>query len=123
MDGVEIALPALSQSEEIQGRAARVGFDWPDKLGVVDKINEECHELLNARDLASRSDELGDLLFAVVNLARHFDIDAESALRETNTRFRKRFAHIERSARLQGRALSDLSLDEMESLWQEAKKL
>jgi tetrapyrrole methylase family protein/MazG family protein len=123
LDGVEIALPALSQSEEIQGRAARVGFDWPDKLGVVDKINEECHELLNARDLASRSDELGDLLFAVVNLARHFDIDAESALRETNTRFRKRFAHIERSARLQGRALSDLSLDEMESLWQEAKKL
>lgn len=123
LDGVEIALPALAQAEEIQGRAARVGFDWPDTRGVVDKINEECHELLNAEDLASRKDELGDLLFAVVNLARHYDIDAESALRETNTRFRKRFAHIEQSARLQDRPLSDLSLDEMENLWQEAKKL
>ncbi len=123
LDGVEIALPALAQAEEIQARAARVGFDWPDTRGVVDKINEECHELLNAEDLASRSDELGDLLFAVVNLARHYEIDAESALRETSTRFRKRFAHIEQSARLQGRPLSDLSLDEMESLWQEAKKL
>jgi tetrapyrrole methylase family protein/MazG family protein len=123
LDGVEIALPSLAQAEEIQARAARVGFDWPDTRGVVDKINEECHELLNAEDLASRSDELGDLLFAVVNLARHYEIDAESALRETNTRFRKRFAHIEQSAREQGRPLSDLSLNEMESLWQEAKKL
>ncbi len=123
LDGVEIALPALAQAEEIQARAARVGFDWPDTRGVVDKINEECHELLNAEDLASRSDELGDLLFAVVNLARHYEIDAESALRETSTRFRKRFAHIEQSARLQGRPLSELSLDEMERLWQEAKKM
>ncbi len=123
LDGVEIALPSLAQAEEIQARAARVGFDWPDTRGVVDKINEECHELLNAEDLASRSDELGDLLFAVVNLARHYEIDAESALRETNTRFRKRFAHIEQFAREQGRPLSDLSLNEMESLWQEAKKL
>jgi tetrapyrrole methylase family protein/MazG family protein len=123
LDGVEIALPALAQAEEIQARAARVGFDWADTRGVVDKINEECHELLNAEDLAARSDELGDLLFAVVNLARHYEIDAESALRETNTRFRKRFAHIEQSAREQGRLLADLSLDEMESLWQEAKKL
>jgi tetrapyrrole methylase family protein/MazG family protein len=123
LDGVELALPALSQAEEIQSRAARVGFDWPDTRGVVDKINEECHELLNAENLASRSDELGDLLFAVVNLARHYDIDAESALRETNTRFRKRFAHIEQSARLQGKTINDLSLDEMEGYWQEAKKL
>jgi tetrapyrrole methylase family protein / MazG family protein len=123
LDGVALALPALSQSEEIQRRAARVGFDWPDTHGVVDKINEECHELLNTEDLASRSDELGDLLFAVVNLARHFEIDAESALRETNTRFRKRFAHIEQSARSQGKTINDLSLDEMESFWQEAKKL
>lgn len=123
LDGVELALPALSQAEEIQGRAARVGFDWPDTRGVVDKINEECRELLNAEDLASRSDELGDLLFAVVNLARHFEIDAESALRETNTRFRQRFAHIEQSAHSQGKSVNDLSLDEMEFFWQEAKKL
>lgn len=123
LDGVELALPALSQAEEIQRRAARVGFDWPDTRGVVDKINEECRELINAEDLASRSDELGDLIFAVVNLARHYDIDAESALRETNTRFRRRFAHIEHVARSQGKTLNDLSLDEMESYWQEAKKL
>jgi tetrapyrrole methylase family protein / MazG family protein len=123
LDGVTKSLPALSQAEEIQSRAARVGFDWPDTRGVVDKINEECHELLNAENLPARADELGDLLFAVVNLARHYEIDAESALRETNTRFRRRFAHIEQTAREQGRQLNDLSLDEMESLWQEAKKL
>ena len=123
LDGVALALPALSQAEEIQSRAARVGFDWPDTRGVVDKINEECHELLNAGDLASRADELGDLLFSVVNLARHYEIDAESALRKTNTRFRKRFAHIEQSARAQGKTVNDLSLDEMEGYWQEAKKL
>ncbi|OGN93963.1 MAG: nucleoside triphosphate pyrophosphohydrolase [Chloroflexi bacterium RBG_13_48_10] len=123
LDGVAHALPALSQAEEIQSRAARVGFDWPDARGVVDKIDEECHELLGAEDLSSRTGELGDLLFAVVNLARHFEIDAESALRETNTRFRKRFAHIERSARSQGKAVNDLSLEEMEKYWQEAKQL
>jgi tetrapyrrole methylase family protein/MazG family protein len=123
LDGVELALPALSQAEEIQRRAARVGFDWSDIRGVVDKINEECHELLNAKDLSSRSDELGDLIFAVVNLARHYEIDAESALRETNSRFRNRFAHIEQTARSQGKTINDLSMDEMESYWQEAKKL
>jgi tetrapyrrole methylase family protein / MazG family protein len=123
LDGVALALPALSQAEEIQRRAARVGFDWQDVGGVVDKINEECHEFLSAEDIASRADELGDLLFSVVNLARHYEIDAESALRETNTRFRERFAHIERSARLQGKTVNDLSLDEMEGYWQEAKKL
>ena len=123
LDGVTKALPALSQAEEIQRRAARVGFDWPNVAGVVDKISEECHELMHAEDLASRSDELGDLLFAVVNLARHYEIDAESALRETNARFRARFAHIEQHARQQGKSLNDLTLNEMESLWQEAKRL
>ena len=123
LDGVEIALPALSQAEEIQRRAARVGFDWSNIQGVVDKINEECQELLAAEDSLSRSDEIGDLLFAIVNLARHYEIDAESALRETNTRFRKRFAHIEQAAREQGKTISDFSLDEMEKYWQEAKTL
>ena len=123
LDGVTKAMPAISQAEEIQRRAARVGFDWPDTHGVVEKINEECHELINAQDLGSRADELGDLLFAVVNLARHYEIDAESALRETNTRFRQRFAHIEQEAQKQGKTLSELSLDEMERFWQEAKKL
>ncbi len=123
LDGVTKALPALSQAEEIQRRAARVGFDWPNVAGVVDKIGEECQELMGADDLASRSDELGDLLFAVVNLARHYEIDAESALRQTNARFRERFAHIERSAKARGKLLNDLTLDEMEHLWQEAKRL
>jgi len=123
LDGVALALPALSQAEEIQRRAARVGFDWPDIQGVVEKIDEECHELFSAADLSHRADELGDLLFAVVNLARHFDIDAESALRETNTRFRNRFAHIEHAAHAKGKSVNDLSLDEMENYWQEAKKL
>ncbi len=123
LDGVAQALPALSQAEEIQERAARVGFDWPDATGVVDKIDEECHELLAAGDLPSREGELGDLLFAVVNLARHYDIDAESALRQTNAKFRQRFAHIEQAARAQGKSVSELSLDEMEHYWQEAKKL
>ncbi len=123
LDGIELTLPALAQAEELQARAARVGFDWPDTRGVVDKINEECQELAKAEDLVSRSDELGDLLFAVVNLARHYGVDAESALRATDSRFRSRFAHIERSAACQGKTVSDLSLDEMESYWQEAKKL
>ena len=123
LDGVALALPALSQAEEIQRRAARVGFDWPDTRGVVDKINEECHELLAATDLSAQADELGDLLFAVVNLARHYEVDAESALRETNARFRKRFAHIEESARTLGKTVDQLSLDEMEHYWQEAKTL
>jgi tetrapyrrole methylase family protein / MazG family protein len=123
LDGVARALPALSQAEEIQRRAARVGFDWTDVRGVIDKIDEECRELLGAREPTAQADELGDLLFSVVNLARHYQIDAESALRETNTRFRKRFAHIEKSARAQGKTINDLSLDKMESYWQEAKKL
>jgi tetrapyrrole methylase family protein/MazG family protein len=123
LDGVALALPALAQAEEIQRRAARVGFDWPDASGVVDKIDEECHELLIAEDMVSRADELGDLLFSVVNLARHYEVDAESALREMNTRFRKRFTYIEQSARALGKTVDDLSLDEMEKYWQEAKRL
>ena len=123
LDGVALALPALTQAQEIQGRAARVGFDWPDIQGVVDKINEECREFITAPDDLAREAEIGDLFFALVNLARRSNIDAESALREANLRFRRRFAHIEHAARQQGRALSDLSLDEMEALWQAAKKL
>jgi tetrapyrrole methylase family protein/MazG family protein len=123
LDGVALALPALTQAQEIQARAARVGFDWPNIQGVVDKICEECAEFVNAPDDPSRMAEIGDLLFALVNLARRCEIDAESALRETNLRFRRRFAHIEQAARQQNRPLSDLSLDEMEALWQAAKKL
>ena len=123
LDGVALALPALTQAQEIQGRAARVGFDWPNLQGVVDKICEECAEFVNAPDDPSRMAEIGDLLFALVNLARRCDIDAESALRETNLRFRRRFAHIEQSCPpARSRPLRPV-LDEMEALWQAAKKL
>ncbi len=122
LDGVPLALPALSQALEYQDRAARVGFDWPVIEGVLDKIAEEIEEVRQASDPAMLADELGDLFFALVNLARWKNVDAESALRATNLRFKKRFAYIEAAARRQGRRVSDLSLEEMEALWQEAKK-
>ena len=122
LDGVPLALPALSQAQEYQDRAARVGFDWPAVEGVLDKISEEIGEVQRAVDPPELAAELGDLLFALVNLARWKKVDAESALREANQRFKRRFAVVEQGARVQRRALSSLSLDEMESLWQEAKK-
>ncbi len=122
LDGVALALPALVQAEEYQKRAARVGFDWTEIQGVIDKVREELEEVFSATVGERRAAELGDLLFAVVNLARWHGVDAESALREANARFRGRFAQIEVSARLQGRSVSDLSLDEMEALWQAAKR-
>ena len=121
--GVSLALPALLQAEQYQKRAHHVGFDWSDVQGVRAKLEEELHEVDAAVGQAEQSAEIGDLLFAVVNLARWFHLDAESALREANARFYKRFSSIEAAARLQGRAVSDLSLDEMEALWQKAKKV
>jgi tetrapyrrole methylase family protein/MazG family protein len=122
LDGVGSTLPALLQAEQYQRRAAHVGFDWPDVQGVLDKLEEELQEVHAARDGFERYNEIGDLLFAVVNLARWYKIEPESALREANRRFRLRFGYIERQAREQGRAITDLSLDEMEALWQAAKR-
>jgi tetrapyrrole methylase family protein/MazG family protein len=122
LDGVPLALPALSQAQEYQDRAARVGFDWPEIEGVLDKVREEIEEIKNAETDFELASEIGDLLFALVNVARWKHIDAESALRGTNMKFKKRFAYVQRGAKTQGRDLSSLSLDEMESLWQEAKK-
>lgn len=122
LDGVPKVLPALSQAQEYQDRAARVGFDWPEIEGVLDKIAEEIDEIKRANDEKELAAEIGDLLFALVNLARWKKVDAESVLRETNMKFKKRFSHIEEAAKKQRRDLSSLSLDEMESLWQEAKK-
>jgi tetrapyrrole methylase family protein/MazG family protein len=122
LQGVALALPALIQAQEYQSRAARVGFDWTDIQGVVDKIYEELKEIQNAGSDAQRAGEVGDLLFAAVNLARWLGVDAESTLREANARFRERFARIEAAARAQSQSISDMSLDEMEALWQEAKK-
>jgi tetrapyrrole methylase family protein / MazG family protein len=122
LNGVAPSLPALSQAQIYQERAARVGFDWDNIQGVLDKISEEVEEVRQSVDNQARASELGDLFFAIVNLARWFDIDAESALREANLRFRTRFEYIEKAAQEQKRPLSDLSLDEMEALWQLAKK-
>jgi tetrapyrrole methylase family protein/MazG family protein len=123
LDGVPVALPALEQAQEYQDRAARVGFDWPEIEGVLDKIAEEIAEVKNATNEQELTSELGDLLFALVNLARWKKVDSESALRGTNMKFKKRFAYVEQGAKKQGRNLSDISLEEMDTLWNEAKKL
>jgi tetrapyrrole methylase family protein / MazG family protein len=122
LDGLPAALPGLVQAQEMQSRVARVGFDWPEIEGVLEKINEEIDEIRSATNVEELASEIGDLFFALVNLARWKGIDAESALRETNRKFKKRFAFIEKGARGMERRISDLSLDEMESLWQSAKK-
>jgi len=122
LDGVSLALPALVQAQEYQERAAHVGFDWPEIQGVIDKVQEELEEVYGAPDSEQRAGELGDLLFAVVNLARWYEVDAESVLREANARFKARFNKIEDAARQGGRSVSDMSLEEMEALWQAAKK-
>ena len=126
LDGVALALPALTRAEKLQKRAARVGFDWPDLGGVIDKIVEEAQELSEAAesgDKAEIQDEMGDLIFAVANLARKLDIDPEEALRQTNHKFTRRFQHIEKTARSKGRDLNDMNLDEMETIWQAAKRI
>jgi len=123
LDGVSVALPALNQAQEYQARAARVGFDWHEIRGVIEKVNEELEEIQNAVTAAERETEIGDLLFAVVNLARWYGIDAESALRGTNIKFRNRFVFIEKSVTAQGKKLTDLSLEELDALWDKAKDL
>ena len=100
-----------------------MGFDWPDISGVWEKVEEEIQEIRSASDAESLFAEVGDLLFAVVNLSRWLDVDGESALRQTNKRFSKRFNHIESAARRQGRSLADMTLQEMDAFWDEAKTL
>ena len=123
LDGVPLAFPALAQAQQIQDRASRVGFDWDDIQGVWDKVYEEVQELHAAKNEAEIQDEVGDLLFAAVNLARWLKVDAESALRGTTLKFRRRFAHVEKRARESGRQLMDMKLPEMDLFWDEAKRL
>ena len=123
LDGVPQALPALSQAQEYQDRAARVGFDWADIQDVLDKVREEIDEIKNAETDFELASEIGDLLFALVNVARWKHVDAESALRGTNLKFKKRFAYVEQGAKKQGRNLSELSLEEMDVFWNDAKRL
>lgn len=125
LDGVTAALPGLTRAVKLQRRAARVGFDWPVPDRVLDKIEEEIGEL--RRELAAGApperveDELGDLLFALANLARHLEIDPEAALRRCNAKFERRFRQIEARFAAAGRALDSVSLDDMEAAWQAAK--
>ena len=121
---VPLALPALSRAQKLQKRAARVGFDWPGPGPVLDKLHEELGELAAAREAGDRAAvaaELGDLLFTVVNLARHLDVDPETTLRETNARFERRFRRVEALAAGRGRALDGMSPAELDALWEEAK--
>ena len=122
LDGVPIMLPALSQAQEYQDRAARVGFDWPVIEDVLDKVAEEMQEVKDAETDFELADEIGDLFFVLVNFARWKKVDAESALRGTNMKFKKRFGYIETNAKKQGRNLSDMKLEEMDALWNEAKQ-
>jgi tetrapyrrole methylase family protein/MazG family protein len=122
LDGIPVALPALTQADQIQQRAKRVGFDWKTIDPVVAKIHEELQELKEATTPEEKQSEAGDVLFAVVNLLRWLEINPEMALRETNTRFRKRFGYIEKAAAKQGKHVDEFSFEELDALWEEAKQ-
>lgn len=125
LDGVPVALPALTRALKLQEKAGRVGFDWNDARAVLDKIREETAEVSEALEtggLAAIQDEVGDLLFAAVNLARHAGVDPEAALRSTNAKFTRRFGYVEATLATQGKRPQEASLEEMEALWVEAKR-
>jgi MazG family protein len=125
LDHIPRALPALMRAIKLQNRAAEVGFDWPNAVTVTEKIAEETRELAEAagsKSAAKVAEEFGDLLFAMANLARHLRLDPEDALRSANAKFVRRFRAIEQALASQGRKPEDASLDEMEALWQQAKK-
>lgn len=123
--GVPAALPALTRANKLAKRAARVGFDWPHAAAVLEKLEEETAELraeLPGADKARQADEVGDLLFVVVNLARKLDLDPEACLRAANAKFERRFGAVERALAKDGRAPADATLEEMEAAWQAAKR-
>lgn len=122
LDGVPREMPALAFSQRVQGRVARVGFDWEDLSGVIDKLAEEVTELRQATSHEEKAAEFGDLLFTLANIARREGVDLESALREANERFHKRFAYMEELCRKRGLRFSELSFDEQNELWEEAKQ-
>lgn len=125
LDDVPLALPALPRAQKLQKRAARVGFDWSEVTGVWDKLDEERRELAEAQaagDAAAIEEELGDLLFTIVNLGRHLGVDAESALRRASAKFESRFGAMERRAKDQGVGLEQLESAALEALWQAAKE-
>jgi ATP diphosphatase len=124
LDGITPGLPAMTRAAKLQRRASNAGFDWPAVEPVMDKVAEELNELraVAAEDLSAREAEVGDLLFACVNVARHLGIDPEQALRGANRRFEERFRYVEARLRGQNRELGEASLAEMDALWEEAKR-
>jgi ATP diphosphatase len=125
LDGVPVAIPALMRALKLQQKAGTVGFDWNDPRAVIAKLREEIGEIeaeLEGADSERLEDEMGDLLFATVNLARHLKVDPDQALRRTNAKFTRRFGAIETALAAEGRKPADASLDEMEALWQRAKQ-
>jgi MazG family protein len=128
LEGIPSKLPAIHEAHQISSRAARVGFDWPDVNGIFDKLQEEVREL---KEVISSSgseekrdrleDEIGDMLFVIVNIARYLKIDSESALKRANRKFKSRFQYMEKELAGQGKTLDQTSLDEMDALWQKAK--
>ena len=125
LDGIASNLPALKHADKVQQRAARAGFDWPDTAPVWDKLSEEIAEVqqaIESDDSAAIEDELGDLLFTVVNLARHLGVDSETALRRASRKFENRFKGVERLALGRGVSLPDMDLKELDSLWDQVKK-
>src|SRR5262249_28542287 len=128
LEGIPSKLPAIHEAHQISSRAARVGFDWPDIGGIFEKLEEEVRELKEVissqpeDDKRERlEDEIGDMLFVIVNIARYLKIDSESALKRANRKFKTRFRFIESQLAEQGKSLEQTSLDEMEALWQKAK--
>jgi tetrapyrrole methylase family protein/MazG family protein len=121
LDGISSSMPALAASQEMQDRAAHLGYDWPEIVGILDKIHEELAELGAAATDAERREEVGDLLLVVVNLARRHGVEAEAALRAAADKFRRRFRRVERMARERGVQLRDMSFAELDELWDAAK--
>jgi MazG family protein len=125
LDAVPRNLPALVEAEKIGKKAAAEGFDWPDVEGALEKLKEEAGELVEARQQANQSHtehEVGDLLFALVNVARYLNVDPEQALRKASGRFRKRFRHVEEGVKAEGGVMKDTPLERLEDFWQEAKR-
>ena len=121
LDGISPSMPALAASQEMQERAANLGYDWPSIDGVLDKVAEEADELRQAANDAERAEEFGDLLFVLVNVGRRRGIEAEAAVRAANAKFKRRFASVERGAAAQGVALRDLDFEALDALWDAAK--
>jgi MazG family protein len=121
LDGISPSMPALAASQEMQERAANLGYDWPTIEGVLDKVAEEAEELRQAATDAERAEEFGDLLFVLVNVGRRRGIEAEAAVRAANAKFKRRFASVERGAAAQGAALRDLDFEALDALWDAAK--